>query len=75
MFQRSRLAEMQGRKQQLKEELQAEEQQVELMMERLKETNRVRDITHNMTGKIDLGVTRFQALVRRRQAMKLFRAM
>ncbi len=42
------------------------------MTERLKETNRVRDNTHNMTGKIELGVTCFQALVQRRLAMKLF---
>jgi hypothetical protein len=66
---------MQGRKQRLKEELRAEKQQVELMTERLKETNRVRDVAHNMTGKIKLGVTCFQALVRQRQAIKLFRAM
>ncbi len=52
-----------------------EEQQVELMTERLKETNRVRDVAHNMTGKIKLGVTRFQTLVQRRQAMKLLHAM
>ncbi len=75
MFQRSCLAKMQGRKRRLKEELQAEEQQVELMMERLKETNRVRDITHNMTGKIKLGEMRFQASVQWRRVMKLFRAM
>ncbi len=50
---------MQGRKQQLKEELQVEEQQVELMTERLKETNRVKDVAHNMTRKIELGVTHF----------------
>jgi hypothetical protein len=37
---------MQGRKQLLKEELQAEERQVELMTERLKETDRVRDVAH-----------------------------
>jgi hypothetical protein len=66
---------MQGWKQQLKEELQAEEQQVELMTERLKETNRVGDIAHDMTGKIELGVARFQASVRQRQAIKLFHKM
>jgi hypothetical protein len=66
---------MQGRKQRLKEELQAEERQVELMAERLKETDRVRDVAHNMTGKIKLGVMRFQALVQRRWVMKFFRAM
>ncbi len=74
-FQRSRLVKMQGRKQQLKEELRAEEQQVELMMERLKDTNRVGEVAHNMNGKIELGVTHFQASVQRRRTMKLFHAM
>jgi hypothetical protein len=74
-FRRSRLAEMQGRKRRLEEELRAEERRVDLMTERLKETDRVRDIAHDLTGKIELGVTRFQASVRRRRAMKSFRAM
>ncbi len=52
-----------------------EEGQVEMMTERLKETDRVGDVAHNMTRKIKLGVTRFQALVQRRQVMKLFRTM
>jgi hypothetical protein len=55
MFQRNCLAKMQRRKQRLKEKLQVEERQVELMTERLKETNRVRDVAHNMTSKIKLG--------------------
>ncbi len=50
-FQRSCLAEMQGRKRQLKEVHQAEEGQVELMTEKLKETDRVRDIAHDMISK------------------------
>jgi hypothetical protein len=45
------------------------------MTERLKETNRMRDVTHKMTGKIGLGVMRFQASVQQRRAMKLFHAM
>ena len=74
-FRRSRLAEMQERKRRLEEELRAEERRVELMTERLKETERARDVAHDLTGKIELGLTRFQASVRRRQAMKSFRAM
>ena len=74
-FRRSRLAEIQERKRRLEEELRAEERRFELMMEKLKETERARDVAHDLTGMIQLGLTRFQALVRRRQAMKSFRAM
>lgn len=74
-FRRSRLAEIQERKRRLEEELRVEERRVELMAERLRETERARDVAHVMTGKIELGLTRFQAYVRRRQAMTSFRAM
>ncbi|KAL3774478.1 hypothetical protein ACHAW5_001233 [Stephanodiscus triporus] len=74
-FRRSRLVEMQERKRRLEEELRAEERRVELMMERLKEAERVRDDTHDLIGKIERGLTSFQASFRRRQAMKSFRAM
>lgn len=74
-FRRSRLAEMQERKRRLEEELRVEERRVELMMERLKETERARDDTHDLIGKIERGLTSFQASFRRRQAMKSFRAM
>ena len=73
-FRRSRLAEMQERKRRLEEELRVEERRVDLMTERLRETERTRDVAHDMTRKIELGLTRFQAYVRRRQAMTSFRA-
>ncbi|KAL3817071.1 hypothetical protein ACHAXA_000121 [Cyclostephanos tholiformis] len=74
-FRMIRLAEMQERKRQLEEELRMEERRVELLKERLGETEKMRDNAHDLIGRIVRGLALFPASVRRRQAMESFRAM
>jgi hypothetical protein len=74
-FRRIRLAEMQERKRRLEEELRMEERRIELMQERLEETERMRDNAQYLISKMMRGLALFQASVRRRQAMESFRAM
>jgi len=70
---KSRLVEMQAKKRRLEKELQLEERRVKLLEERLNETERARDDAHELIITIERGVIRFQAFVRRRQALRLFR--
>ena len=74
-FRRIRLAEMQESKRRLEEELRAEERRIELMKERLEETERLKDNAFDLIGTIMRGLALFQASARRRQAMESFRAM
>lgn len=64
---------MQAKKRRLEKELQLEERRVKLLEERLNETERARDDAHELIITIERGVIRFQAFVRRRQALRLFR--
>ncbi|KAL9189585.1 hypothetical protein ACHAXT_009260 [Thalassiosira profunda] len=72
---KSRLVEMQAKKRKLERELQLEERRVELLEERLSETEKAREDALEIIFTIERGVTRFQAFVRRKQALRLFRAM
>ena len=71
----SRLVEMQAKKRRLERELQLEERRVRLLEERLNETERAREDAHGVIITIERGVVQFQAFVRQRQALRLFRAM
>ncbi len=66
---------MQARKRRLERELQLEERRVELLEERLGDTERAREDAHELIGTIERGVVRFQSYVRRRQALRSFRTM
>lgn len=72
---KSRLVEMQAKKRRLEKELQLEERRVKLLEERLNDTERAREDAHEMIIKIGRGVVQFQAFVRRKQALRLFREM
>ncbi|KAL7530587.1 hypothetical protein ACHAXR_003579 [Thalassiosira sp. AJA248-18] len=72
---KSRLVEMQAKKRRLEKELQLEERRVKLLEERLNDTERAREDAHGLIITLGRGVVRFQAFVRRRQALRLFRAM
>src|SRR6056300_1047204 len=74
-FRKSRLVEMQERKRRLERELELEERRVSLLQERLRETERVRDKANELIFTILRGMIQFQAVVRHKQAMKLYRAM
>lgn len=73
-FRKSRLVEMQERKRRLERELELEERRVTLLQERLHETERVRDDANELIFTIQRGFIQFQAVVRRNQALKLYRA-
>lgn len=74
-FRRSRLVEMQERRRRLEKELRLEERRLDLLARRLVETERTRDLVHDLIGKLERGLIRFQSYIRRRQAMKLFQTM
>ena len=74
-FRKSRLVEMQARKRRLEKELQLEEYRVKFLEERLCDTERAREDAHEMLITIGRGVVQYQAFVRRRQALRLFRSM
>ena len=74
-FRRSRLVEMQERRRRLEKELRLEERRLDLLGRRLVETERTRDLVHDLTGKLERGLIRFQSYIRRRHAMKLFQTM
>ena len=66
---------MQAKKRRLEKELQLEERRVKLLEERLGDTEKAQEDAHGLIVTIGRGVVRFQAFVRRRQALRLFRAM
>ena len=74
-FRKSRLVEMQARKRRLESELQLEERRVSLLEKRLDETERARDSAHDLIITIERGLVQFQTFVRRKHALKLYRAM
>jgi len=74
-FRKSRLVEMQGRKRRLEKEYQLEERRVNVLEERLIETEQARDDAHEMIVTIEKGLVQFQTSIRQRQAMKLLRDM
>ena len=63
------------RKRGLERELLLEERRVELLLERLRETEEARQNAYALISTIERGVLQFQTAVRRRQAVTLFRTM
>eukprot|EP00984_Skeletonema_dohrnii_P013879 scaffold5807_cov114-Skeletonema_dohrnii-CCMP3373.AAC.5 len=72
---RSRLSEMQSKRRRLERELVLEKRRVKLLGERLVEMENAREFALDMIFAIQRGVLGLQALVRRRQAMKLLESM
>lgn len=72
---RSRISEMQSKRRRLERELELEKRRVKLLGERLVETDNAREFALDIIFAIQRGVLGFQALVRRRQAMKLLESM
>lgn len=72
---RSSLLRMIDRKRDLERELQLEERRVELLLDRLRETEKARENAYALISTIERGVLQFQSVVRRRQAMTLFHSM
>ncbi|EJK77738.1 hypothetical protein THAOC_00411 [Thalassiosira oceanica] len=70
-----RLVEMQARKRRLEKELLLEERRLELLAERLGDTERARDEAHELIVTLEHGLVSFQAYARRRQARRLFRTL
>ena len=72
---RSSLLGLMDRKRGLERELLLEERRVELLLERLRETEEARQNAYALISTIERGVLQFQTAVRRRQAVTLFRTM
>ena len=66
---------MQARKRRLEKELLLEERRVELLAERLDDTERAQDGAHELIVTIERGLVSFQAHARGRQARGLFRTL
>ena len=72
---RSSLLGLMDRKRGLERELLLEERRVELLLERLRETEEARQNAYALISTTERGVLQFQTAVRRRQAVTLFRTM